>query len=742
MMRPFHTLLILFALVVGMDRALAQTVEQWMTWGDAAIEKKEYYGASRFYAGALALDPGRMSLQWKQAEACRLSNQYPQAIDLYEKVYRKDAGRTLPEALKWLGEMQLCDGRYTDARATWNKVLQKEKDKASVTAQRARNAIAGCDLAALQRTPEFDVAHLPGPVNTIDSEFGARTGPDSLLWFTSLRGELNEDGEVKDTSTYHVALYTSRPAPQSWNEPMAEAAPTDATRPSNANLMWTPSGERMYFTLIDVDGTKHIATRTPHGPAQLVTGLEAHPDATQPWATIINNKAMLFFAASGGQGGMDIWYSDLNETQVSNIHNAGQLVNSPGNEVSPSYDRTTGVLWFSSDFHAGLGAYDIFRVDWRNDPDGVENVRALNSPANDLYPVYDAASGTGWLTSNRKGSFAAKGETCCNDIYRIQGVAQPPVQDTLTTANADSATVVPIASSTMLMRLRSEFPLKLYFHNDEPEPRTRHTSTKQTYGQTFDAYRKLFHQYRSENTDSAAISSFISEEAEKGRSKLNELVAALIPALEAGERITLDVRGHASPLALNDYNRDLSLRRIESLRNHLQNVENGRLRSYLDSTAANGGVLRLRVLPFGEDRAASGVSDDVKDLKRSIFSPEAARERRIEVERVHIEEAVIHASEKAVTYSIGSVKQGVPQDFEVTVVNDGPTPLHILRGTSSCDCVQVSALPGIIPPGTKGTLGLQYSGRTRPGPLERTINLEIEGSPSPIALTIRGLVIE
>lgn len=724
----------------------AQSIEQWIGWGDASMARQEYFGASRFYGGALALEPGRMSLQWKQAEACRLSNQYPQAIDLYQRVYQKDAGRTYPDALRWLGEMQLCDARYVEAEETWNKVLQKQKNKESTVAQRAQNAIAGCMLAQGTTPVEpFVVSHLPAPVNTNDSEFGARVGPEGELWFTSLRGDLKEDGEVKDTSNYKVAMYSSRPVSSGWSTPMAEEGPPDAMGASHANLMWTANGDRIYFTTITTDGTKHIATRTPNGPMQPVNGLDDHPNATQPWATVLDGKPTLFFVSDGGEGGTDIWLGDLIEALITNIRNAGTAVNSPGNESSPSYDLATNTLWFSSDHHAGLGGFDIFRSERSNgtfaEP---KNVKALNSPANDLYPVFDGNTGKGWLTSNRKGSFAAKGETCCNDIYAFSGTAMIAHQDTVIVVHEGSIPATTASRNTpteQLLLLSSDFPLKLYFHNDEPEPRTQLRTTRQSYGSTYDAYRRLFDQYRAEQHDAARIDAFFQNEVEAGRAKLDALTQALIPALEAGERITLDVRGHASPLAKNDYNRNLSLRRIESLRMHLRTAENRRLEPYLDSTATNGAVLRLRVLPFGEDRSATGVSDDRYDLKRSVYSVEAARERRIEVERIHLEQAAIPLGH-SMRFSLGTVRQGVPQDFEIPVVNTGTTPLLITRGRSSCDCVLVRGTPPTIAPGTTGIIGLQYSGRTRPGELERLIELEIDGSNSPFQLTIHGTVIE
>lgn len=741
MRTPYHILpaAALFALGV----AQAQSVDQWTAWGDAAMAREEYYGASHFYGGALAIEPGRMGLQWKQAEACRLSNQYPQAMDLYEKVYRKDAGRSHPEALKWLGEMQLCDGRYEEARTTWNKVLQKARGTDAGTASRARNALAGCDLANSTPPDTFEVVHLPGPINTTDSEFGARNGPQESLWFTSLRGALTDDGEVKDTADYRVSIYSTRPSPAGWDAPLPELATTPGAGPSQANLMWTPEGDRAYFTRIDGDGTKHLVVRSPGKGTRELAGLEGHANATQPWVTSMGARHIIFFACAGGEGGTDIWHGVLDGDVVTDIRNAGPLVNSPGNEGCPSFDAASGTLWFSSDHHAGLGGYDIFRSALEDGEFGApENMLAWNSSANDLYPVHDALTGKGWLTSNRKGSFAAKGETCCNDIYQVRGrpmrtVVNSVATDTMVMAGADGARPPDLPGLAEV-----EFPLKLYFHNDEPEPRTRLTTTRQSYGTTFEAYRKLFGRYRTENADTAAINAFLIDEAERGRAMLDSLVQALVPALDAGERITLDVRGHASPLALNEYNKDLSLRRIESLRNHLRDADGGRSRSYMDSTATNGGILRLRVLPFGEERTAAGVSDDRNDLERSVYSVQAARERRVEIEHAWREGPVIRASEKGQVLAIGTVRQGVPQEFQVEVFNDGDAPLHLVRGTSSCDCILVTTLPQVLPPGSRGVLGLQYSGRARPGPLERLVDLAIEGRSMPYTLTVRGLVIE
>lgn len=728
--------------------AHGQSVDQWIAWGDAATARGEHYGASRFYAGALELEPGRMALQWKQAEAYRLSDQYPQAAALYERVAQKDMGRTYPTAFRWLAEMQMCQGNYSEATSSWRKVLQKEKDKQSFTAKRAENGIAGCTMAlAPPKEVEFGmVEHLLQPVNTYDSEFGARIGPDSLLYFASLRGDLNKEGEVLDTASYNTGLLRAARGATAWNTP--EVLSSINTNGDNANATWTTDGKWILFTRC-VEGSPcriHIAPITDHGygEAQPLPGMGDTLLSTQPMVVRWLDREMLFFVSdrNGGQGGTDIWQAELINGEAKHLYPIDSPVNTLGNERCPWYDNTSNALWYSSDFLPGFGGYDIFSAAFDGDifANPVNVGLAINSAANDLYPMYDPVRGEGWLTSNRIGSFAAKGETCCNDLYRFNKaktiVAQPVVL-------VPKSTFMPTGSAPerALLKWQADFPLKLYFHNDEPEPRSWATTTGQTYATTFTKYQALFPTYRNENADPTPINSFFNEDVERGREKLDALVQALIPVLEEGQRVTLDVRGHASPLAKNDYNRNLSLRRIESLRQHLLQVENGRLRAYLDSTASNGGVLRINVLPFGEDRSASGVSDDLGDLKHSVYSVEAARERRIEVERVAVEPSTTNVAGDR-SFDMGTVHQSEQRAFNITFKNTGTSTLRILRGRTSCDCIQVQHLPDTVAPQGSAVIQLLYTGRARPGPLERTIILDTDGTPSQIELTIHGTVIE
>jgi hypothetical protein len=736
-------LLSLLVAIMALPVAYAQSVDQWTAWGDASMTRGEYYGASRFYAGALELEPGRMALQWKQAEACRLSHQYDKAAELYATVHRKDMGRTHPDALRWLGEMQLCMGDYQEAERTWNKVLQKEKDKRSVVALRAANALEGIKLerSFKERPDTLVLEHLPSPVNTYDSEFGGRLGPDSALYFSSLRGELNDDEEVIDTAAYRTVILSSQKSGDAWGDPRTWVV--NGIPGHSANPAWTAGGQRMLFTFCPDGGVCRIHSAPGTGTeltATPIAGLGEEP-STQPCVVRWKDKDLLFFVSdrTGGPGGSDIWWAELRDGGAVDVRPLGSNVNTPGNERTPWFDAATGTLWFSSDFHPGLGGYDIFRSTWTGSTFGppANAGTPINGPANDLYPAIYPDRGEGWITSNRKGSFAAKGETCCNDLYRWRTTPAPVAAMVPKPIPADTTEVM--RRTVDLVRFQDRFPLKLYFHNDEPEPRSWATRTGQAYGTTYQAYMALLPIYLREQTDTTAIGTFFRNEVTAGHARSLEMAEALRDELEHGASLTLEVRGHASPLARNAYNTNLSMRRIASLENFLRSWNGGVLASYLDGTASNGARLGLRILPFGEDRSAAGVSDDLGDLKHSVYSVEAARERRIEV--VAVEWTSAGEQGPRSVQKTGELRQGAARTFTFHVENKGATALRLLGSKADCGCTTASLPDAPIPPGGMADVEVIFNGRAPEGPLRRTVVIDTDGTPATIELVIEGTVV-
>ena len=123
-----------------------------------------------------------------------------------------------------------------------------------------------------------------------------------------------------------------------------------------------------------------------------------------------------------------------------------------------------------------------------------------------------------------------------------------------------------------------------------------------------------------------AITEFFQEEVRTGYEQLNQLCALLAQRLAAKDTVEVFIKGFTSPRAESDYNLNLGKRRISSVRNHLFEWSDGILAPYL-----NAGQLKVTEVSFGETTAKAGLSDDLKDERNSIYAPEAARERRVEI---------------------------------------------------------------------------------------------------------------
>lgn len=740
-------LLVLVLSITGAGQA--QGIAQFLLWSDEAMRTGDHYGASRYLAEALQQDPGRMELQWKYAEACRLSNQYPQAAEAYAKVYRKDQGRLHPEGLRWLGEMQLCAGQLDEAQKTWLKVKQKEKDKRSVTAQRADNAAAGIALTRelMAAPPVAQVQHLPEPVNTYDSEFGARTGPDEQLYFTSLRGELKDDEVVKDTGTYHAGIWRTSNMGDRWIAPVIVQAPEQGI--GYANPAWSADGQVQYRSNCPAGGPCRIQMNDGGTGWQDVPGLGAEM-STQPHVVTRDGRASLLFTSdrAGGPGGLDIWMAELTANGATDPRPLPPPVNTPGNESCPYYEPVTRTLYFSSDFLPGFGGYDNFSsADSAGSFATPRNLgHPLNSHANDLYPVLNAATGDGYFTSNRIGSLAKKGATCCNDLYAFT----LPNAGHVAPDTVKKDTVLTVAQKR-ITSLREKLPIRLYFHNDEPGPRSWDTTTTLTYEQTYRAYKALVPDYhrawRANTTGIAAIDGFFREKVDHGFDQLNDFIALLKQALEEGQRIELQVRGFASPLAKSDYNANLSLRRISSMVNYLQVVDGGALRPFLRS-----GALRIRKSPFGEDQSASGISDRLEDLQGSVYSVGASLERRIEIEQVMLAQEtgatiepgsdpitnVYNVLTNSITQDIGTLEQLQHRNAVFLVRNTGGTPMHLLRARVQCDCVSVELPEQPVPPHGTQLVTVHFNGHAPEGRLERYIDVDTDGEPATLRLIVTG----
>jgi outer membrane protein OmpA-like peptidoglycan-associated protein len=112
--------------------------------------------------------------------------------------------------------------------------------------------------------------------------------------------------------------------------------------------------------------------------------------------------------------------------------------------------------------------------------------------------------------------------------------------------------------------------------------------------------------------------------------KLKQFNTLLAKLLEEGYRIEIVVKGFASPLNSQVYNTNLSKRRVVSIINYYRELDDGFFAQFMNNSNA-APLLSIKQESYGEDKASVKVSDDVLDVKNSVFSPWAAEERRVQI---------------------------------------------------------------------------------------------------------------
>lgn len=225
---------------------------------------------------------------------------------------------------------------------------------------------------------------------------------------------------------------------------------------------------------------------------------------------------------------------------------------------------------------------------------------------------------------------AGKRKKC--DTIRI--IEVQTIRDTIIVRDTIKVETEKIIIDNTSNRIEQEFnkylPLAVYFDNDMPDPRTTSSTTKTNYKELYDAYLARKDKFSSNSSDTEATELFgkVSDSYEQ----LEKVFDMLEGYLKQGKKITLNLKGYSSPLAQDQYNFQLSKRRIESVKNYLITRNNGALQQYI-----NSGQLSFELLPFGKNAAPEGISDKLSDSKNSIYGKAASLERRVEIIHVGVE---------------------------------------------------------------------------------------------------------
>ncbi len=192
------------------------------------------------------------------------------------------------------------------------------------------------------------------------------------------------------------------------------------------------------------------------------------------------------------------------------------------------------------------------------------------------------------------------------------------------------------------LRPEAYLPITLYFDNDKPgPPKIGVTRVTEQYKDIYLPYYNRKQEYIDVFCQGLAgaeleaarhdLDTFFERRVKGEWDRMRMFSEVLYEMLENGIEIEIKISGFASPLASPAYNLDLTSRRVSSVLNHFNSYEGGLYRPYI-----NSGQLKLTREPNGAAKAPKSVSADPKNRRMSVYSVDAARERRVEIVGVRI----------------------------------------------------------------------------------------------------------
>jgi hypothetical protein len=140
---------------------------------------------------------------------------------------------------------------------------------------------------------------------------------------------------------------------------------------------------------------------------------------------VSNDGLMIVFASdrAGGHGGVDLWYSTRTSTN-SEWEEPKVLpseINTPCDELSPSFSADGKKLYFSSNGHDVVGGYDIFSTEFKNGSwTDAENIGSpINTQYDENFP-YQLSDSQFFYTSDQPTSFNGR------NIFVLRRTYLPP----------------------------------------------------------------------------------------------------------------------------------------------------------------------------------------------------------------------------------------------------------------------------------------------------------------------------
>lgn len=412
----FNFLLLLFVSLA----VTAQVNKKVLSEADRFFGIKAYDEARKLYQEAVTAGEKDGQVHYRLGVCLQKSgdiNDQLKAIPYFE--YAINSKATVPPTLLFeLGELYLKNEDLPKAIAAFTKYRDANKaDKALVAKSDRMIDISNTAITLMSVPRPVTVNNFNSVINTNYTEYNPVVSADeSVMAYTALRPNT---GKTRSGDKLIEEIYIAYNQSGSWTEP--KVVPV-ASEYNVGTAGISSDGQRMLIFMGGVTdpGGIYVINRAGDSWSKptVVNPVINTPKFLESTASITPDGKTIYFASdrSGGQGGMDIWRTTLqNNGTWSSPVNLGAPINTKANEDAPFIHPDQKTLFFTSDGHNTMGGRDIFTTKliankWKNP----ENMGyPINTTANDNYFTLIADGTRAYFSSDRKGGHGGQ------DIYYL-----------------------------------------------------------------------------------------------------------------------------------------------------------------------------------------------------------------------------------------------------------------------------------------------------------------------------------
>ena len=410
--------------------------DQAMKKGDKFYALGEYFDAATQYRKAYNQTPNKERAlkgqrAMKVADCYRRIHFTTKAITAYQNAIRYKQEDSLTHF--YLGQLHMRNGNYKEAEKQFKQAIDSLQltfyglentdaaDKSTNSKPSTVNidylALAKAGLASAKQAAQWKKDGSAYTIKRMDlfnsrrAEYSPMLGGDdsNQLFFTSNRNQAQGDEYSGITGAKNADIFLSQKDDKGkWSKPQTIDSELNSTMDEGA-CCFSPDGKSMYLTICKTDpnypryATIAVSSRSDASwskPKDLVLSKDTLSSFAHP--AVSPDGEWLYFVSDmpGGLGGFDIWRCKLIGNEVGSLENLGKPVNTPGDEMFPTF-RPNGDFYFSSDGHPGMGGLDLFFLPAGEEKQVKHLGFPMNSQGDDFGMTFEGKRNQGYFCSNR-----------------------------------------------------------------------------------------------------------------------------------------------------------------------------------------------------------------------------------------------------------------------------------------------------------------------------------------------------